>query len=166
MTRRDATIAGAAVTVTKRLMIGDDRRAPTLDLRVDLEHRDGPPIDVRLGVEWSTTMLGGGGNPAAWWDAAGERTGHDVAGTADGMTTIAQGNDHIGISVTTTTDEPADAWWAPIETVSNSENGFERVYQGSGLLLSWPLRLGPGETWSRSVHHAVATSRDRALEES
>jgi alpha-amylase len=82
------------------------------------------------------------------------------------MTTIAQGNDDIGISVTTTTDQPADAWWAPIETVSNSENGFERVYQGSGLLLSWPLQLAPGERWSRSVHHAVATGRDRALEES
>jgi alpha-amylase len=164
--RRAATIAGAAVTVTKRLTIGDDRRAPTLDLRVDLEHREGPPIDVRLGIEWSTTMLGGGGNPAAWWDAGGQRTGHDVAGTAAALTTIAQGNDHIGISVTTTTDEPADAWWAPIETVSNSENGFERVYQGAGLLLSWPLQLGPGERWSRSIHHAVATSRDRALEES
>ncbi len=166
VTRRDATIAGAAVTVTKRLSIGDDRRAPTLDLRVELEHRAGPPIDVRLGIEWSTTMLGGGGNPSAWWDAGGERTGHDVSGSAAGLTTIAQGNDYIGISVTTTTDEPADAWWAPIETVSNSENGFERVYQGSGLLLSWPLHLGPGERWSRSIHQAVATSRDRAIEES
>jgi alpha-amylase len=153
------------VTVSKRLAIGGDRRAPTLDLRVELEHRGGPPIDIRLGIEWSTTMLGGGGNPAAWWDAGGERVTHDTAGTATGLTTIAQGNDYIGISVTTTTDEPADAWWAPIETISNSENGFERVYQGSGLLLSWPLRLAPGELWSRSVHHAVATSRDRTLEE-
>ena len=41
--------------------------------------------------------------------------------------------------------EPADAWWAPVETISNSEAGFERVYQGSGLLLSWPLALAPGE---------------------
>ncbi len=39
---------------------------------------------------------------------------------------------------------PADAWWAPIETISNSENGFERVYQGSGLLLSWPVALAAG----------------------
>jgi alpha-amylase len=165
VTTREATIAGASVTVTKRLTIGDDRRAPTLGLQVILEHRAGPPIGVRLGIEWSTTMLGGGGNPSAWWDAAGARTGHDVAGTASGLATIAQGNDYIGVSVTTTTDEPADAWWSPIETVSNSEDGFERVYQGSGLLLSWPLRLGPDERWSRSVHHAVATSRDRALEE-
>ena len=43
---------------------------------------------------------------------------------------------------------PADAWWAPVETISNSEGGFERVYQGSGLLLSWPIRLAAGERWS------------------
>ena len=65
----------------------------------------------------------------------------------------------------TTTDQPADAWWAPVATVSNSENGFERVYQGSGLLLSWPLHLAPGERVSRTVHHAVATTRDRTEED-
>ena len=52
----------------------------------------------------------------------------------------------------------ADAWWAPIETVSNSEAGFERVYQGSGLLLSWPVRLAPGERWSRTVAARRATT--------
>ena len=165
VTRREATIAGAAVNVIKTLTIGTDRRAPTLDMRVDLEHRQGPPIDVRLGIEWSLTMLGGGGNPAAWWEIDGARSAHDAAGTADGITAIAQGNDFVGVTVATTTDEPADAWWAPIETVSNSEDGFERVYQGAGLLLSWPLRLGPRGRWSRTVHHVVSTSHDRAQDE-
>ena len=166
VTRRDATIAGASVRVTRTLTLGGDRRAPTLALAVELEHRDGPAFDARIGLEWSTTMLGGGGNPAAWWDVAGERTGHDVAGTASAITSMAQGNDHIGLSVTTTTDEPADAWWAPIETISNSENGFERIYQGSGLLVSWPLHLAPGERWSRTVRHVVDTARDRSLDPS
>jgi len=111
-------------------------------------------------------MLGGGGNPAAWWEVGEERTGHDVAGSATGLTSIAQGNDHVGVTVTTTADAPAEAWWAPIETISNSEGGFERVYQGSGLLLSWPVRLGPGERWSRTVRHVVQTARDRSLEPS
>jgi alpha-amylase len=164
VTRRTATIAGAAVEVTRTLTLGGDRRAPTLSLAVELEHRVGPPLDARIGIEWSTTMLGGGGNPAAWWDVAGERSAHDAAGDATDITSIAQGNDYIGVSVTTTTDEPAHAWWAPIETVSNSENGFERVYQGSGLLLSWPVRLGAGERWTRAVRHAVATARDRGIE--
>lgn len=161
-TRREATIAGAAVTLTKTYLLGGDRRSPTLECRIVLDHRDGPAIDVRLGIEWSTTMLGGGGNPAAWWDAGSGRVGHDTAGEAGGITTMAQGNDHIGIALRTALDDPADAWWAPIETVSNSEAGFERVYQGSGLLLSWPLRLAPGERWSRVIRHHVSTTRDLA----
>jgi 4-alpha-glucanotransferase len=163
VTRRDATIAGANIRVVKTLTLGGDRRTPTLTEKVDLDHLDGPPLDGRIGVEWALTMLGGGGNPAAWWDVGGERTGHDTSGTAADLSTIAQGNDYIGVSVTTTTS-PADAWWAPIDTVSNSEAGFERVYQGSALLLSWPIRLAPGERWTRTITNTVATTRDRAEE--
>jgi hypothetical protein len=69
------------------------------------------------------------------------------------------------VIVSTSVEPSADAWWAPIETISNSENGFERVYQGSGLLLSWPLTLGPGERRTFRVEHLVTTARDRAVEE-
>ena len=60
---------------------------------------------------------------------------------------------------------PADAWWAPVETISNSEGGFERVYQGSGLLLHWLIDLAPGEAASFEVSHAVTTTLDRAAAE-
>jgi 4-alpha-glucanotransferase len=159
--RRQASIAGAAVTVTKTITLGGNRRAPTLAVQVDLAHGDGPPVEARVGVEWALTMLGGGGNPEAWWDVGGVRTGHDLSGAASDVSSIAQGNDYIGISVTTATSA-ADAWWAPIDTVSNSEDGFERMYQGSALLLSWPIRLEPGKTWTRTITHVVATTRDRA----
>ncbi len=164
VTRRDATICDASVLVTRTLRLGGDRRAPTLDLTVDLDHQEGPGLDARIGLEWSTTMLGGGGNPAAWWEVDGERTRHDTAGTATAVASMAQGNDHIGLTLTTSSDEPADAWWAPIETISNSENGFERVYQGSGLLLSWSVQLQAGQRWSRTVRHVAATARDRSVE--
>jgi alpha-amylase len=164
VTRRDATICGATVRVSKTLTLGGDRRSPTLTLVLDLEHAGGEPFEARVGVEWALTMLGGGGNPAAWWDLGGVRGAHDAGGAATDVSTIAQGNDLIGVSVTSTTSS-ADAWWAPIETVSNSEDGFERVYQGSALLLSWPLRLAPGEHWTRTITNVVATTRDRALED-
>jgi alpha-amylase len=131
---------------------------------VELRHLDGPPVDARFGIEWTLTMLGGGGNPAAWWDVDGVRTAHDVGGTATDLVHVGQGNDYIGVAVNTTVDVVADAWWAPVETVSNSENGFERVYQGSGLLLSWPLALGPGDVVRRTVRHAVTTDHDRTAE--
>jgi 4-alpha-glucanotransferase len=162
--RRDATVAEATVTVTKTIVIGGDRRSPTLEFAVGLEHRDGPPVHARLGLEWTLTMLGGGGNPAAWWEVTDSRLGHDSAGAATGVTTHAQGNDDVGLSVATSVDVPAELWWAPVETISNSEGGFERVYQGSGALLSWPLRMGPGERCRRVVRHVVATGHDRTAE--
>src|SRR4029434_11027249 len=40
-------------------------------------------------------------------------------------------------------DAPATLAWAPVETVSLSETGFERIYQGSALLFAWALALAP-----------------------
>ena len=56
----------------------------------------------------------------------------------------------------------ADAWIAPIETVSNSESGFERVYQGSCLVLSRPVNLRPGAATAFRIAHAVSVATDRA----
>ena len=39
-----------------------------------------------------------------------------------------------------------EIWVAPIETISESEEGFERVYQGSQILAVWPLELAAGKT--------------------
>jgi len=96
---------------------------------------------------------------------AGARSTHDSRGTVTAARSYAQGNDAIGIAVETTISEPADLWWAPVETVSNSEAGFERVYQGAGILVSWPLSLGPGESRTVTVSSIVTTTRDRADEE-
>ena len=86
------------------------------------------------------TMLGGGGNPEAWWEVAGARSAPRRRRRRDGRRRASrQGNAWLGLAVETAVSPPADAWHAPIETVSNSEAGFERVYQGSALLLSWPV---------------------------
>ena len=166
---RDATVTceghEAAVRVTKRIVIGGDRRSPSLRLEVTVENRSAIRIDARLGLEWTLTMLGGGANPAAWIELDGSRDSHDSRGTASGVTAIAQGNDYIGVAVGSTPSEPADVWWAPVETISNSEAGFERVYQGAGFLFSWPLALAAGESRTVGVTHDVTTARDRASEE-
>jgi len=166
---RAATIATphgpAAIRVVKELVLGGDRRSPTLDLTVTVENRSDRAIDALLGIESTLTMLGGGGNPSAWWEIEGARTGHDTTGSTDRLTAFAQGNDYVGIAVAATVSRPAAAWWAPVETISNSEGGFERIYQGSGLLLSWPLQLAAHGSFSVTVSQVVTTTRDRLAEE-
>lgn len=134
-------------------------------MSVTVANRSEQPVEAILGIEWTVTMLGGGGNPSAWIEVQGVRGAHDGRGTALAMTTLAQGNDHVGVAIETAVSEPASAWWAPVETVSNSEGGFERIYQGAGLLFSWPLALAPGATRSVTVSHVVTTTADRAAEE-
>jgi 4-alpha-glucanotransferase len=153
-----------AVRVTKRAAVGGGRLDPTLRVEVSIENRSDQALRARIGVEWATTMLGGGGNPAAWWELAGERSRHDGHGSAAGVGQLAQGNDWLALAIATTVNPSSDAWWAPIETVSNSEDGFERVYQGSALLLSWPVDLQPGQGWSATVEHRATIDRDRGLE--
>jgi 4-alpha-glucanotransferase len=48
-------------------------------------------------------------------------------------------------------------WISPIETVSESEEGFERVYQGSQILAVWNVTLSHEEPWSaETVLHVSA----------
>ena len=92
---RDATVrteAGpAAVRVVKSVAIGGDRRSPALSLTVSVENRSELQVQARLGIEWTLTMLGGGGNPSAWWEVDGERMAHDGRGTARDIATLEPG---------------------------------------------------------------------------
>jgi alpha-amylase len=51
------------------------------------------------------------------------------------------------VAVTIAGPDAREFWIAPIETVSESEGGFERVYQGSQILTIWPAELAPGASW-------------------
>jgi hypothetical protein len=146
------------VWLEKTISLGGGREDPSLQVRLRVENRSEETLGVRLGLDCATTMLGGGANPAAWWEIGGSRGAHDGSGMASGVATLAQGNDWLGIRIDTHVDPDSDAWWAPIETISNSESGFERVYQGSALLLSWMLRLEPGALWTSTVDQLVTTN--------
>jgi alpha-amylase len=47
--------------------------------------------------------------------------------------------------------QPAVLWRAPVETVSQSEAGFERVYQSSIVMPIWRISLRPGAEWEALI---------------
>ena len=49
-----------------------------------------------------------------------------------------------------------DFWITPIETVSESEDGFERIYQGSQILAVWPIELAAGAEWTGTMSLQVS----------
>jgi 4-alpha-glucanotransferase len=73
------------------------------------------------------------------------------------------------VAVTLEAPGASQAWVAPIETVSESEEGFERVYQGSQILIVWPAELAIGSVWRAGMalrvgpaHHPTPKSPSRS----
>jgi 4-alpha-glucanotransferase len=63
------------------------------------------------------------------------------------------------VAVTLSAPGAREFWVSPIETVSDSEDGFERVYQGSQILAVWPAEIKAGETWRGGLSLKVDRAR-------
>ena len=155
------------LSVTKRLLLAGDRTRPSLELSVEVRNEGASEVRSELALEWGFDLMGGGGNPAAFYEspAGGGRRPHDGSGDVWECQRLAFGNDDEGIRVDAFASPACRVTWFPVETVSNSEAGFERSYQGSSLLFRWPLVLAPGETAGRSVRFDITQRRDRLAEE-
>jgi len=66
------------------------------------------------------------------------------------------------LSISLSAANAREIWVAPIETVTESEEGFERVYQGSQILPVWPLELPPGGLWTGRLTMRVGLARSAA----
>ena len=157
--------AAAGVELRKTISLGGSRRRPWL--RVELEVAAGnKALAGELAVEWNVNLMGGGGNPAAYYRWADREGRHNGGGglAADGPP-LRMGNSYEGVELALAVAPPARREWQPVETVSNSEAGFERVYQGSCLTVRWPLRLSPGVRARFAVEWQVRQARDHAADE-
>ena len=55
--------------------------------------------------------------------------------------------------------QPARLWLFPVEALSNSEQGVERVYQGTCLAVFYPVELRPGQGWGVTLHWQARTEK-------
>ena len=76
------------------------------------------------------------------------------------MSTLAVGSTlpDLDGTVTLQLGHPASLWHFPLEAVSQSEAGFERVYQGTCTLLWWDLDLAAGESWDGQLHFVLSAA--------
>ncbi|MGA9145592.1 MAG: alpha-amylase/4-alpha-glucanotransferase domain-containing protein [Candidatus Acidiferrales bacterium] len=61
------------------------------------------------------------------------------------------------VAVTLSAPTAREFWVSPIETVSESEDGFERIYQGSQIIATWPVELQPGAEWKGRLRLMVSS---------
>ncbi|MBU1937229.1 DUF1926 domain-containing protein, partial [bacterium] len=59
-------------------------------------------------------------------------------------------DENEGASATFSFEQPVEIWRCPVESVSLSEGGFERVFQSIALLFRWELSVGAQSQWEQS----------------
>jgi alpha-amylase len=84
--------------------------------------------------------LDGPANPAG-----GQHLALDQRHEAEGVTSLALINESDGWRVRLTPSRAVRVWAWPVETVSQSEGGLERTYQGTSLVLIFDLPGGSGQ---------------------
>lgn len=110
-----------------------------------LQNQSDKACEVRFGIELNLTLLAGD-DPQRYYQSPGqERLRLRERGEYRGAQWFALVDEWHRFRVALRMDRLHDVWYAPVETVSQSEEGFERNYQGSAILLSCCLTLLPGQ---------------------
>lgn len=111
------------------------------------------PVELWFGVELDFSLLAG--------DAADRFyvfPGHNVpdtrlrsSGEIAGVREFSLVDEYLGVNVQIVLGQAAEVWRFPIETVSLSEGGFERVYQSSVVFPNWKIALAADNEWKGTV---------------
>ena len=137
--KRRGTAFGAAIEVVKEAVVTG---ADSFSMNYRVETQSGSlPKGSMLGVEFSFCM------PGCNWpvchyeflETGAIRQGLGSMGTEDNISRFSATDGYGGLRLLFTVSRPVTAWRYPIETVSLSEAGFERIYQGSSVVFVLPV---------------------------
>jgi 4-alpha-glucanotransferase len=91
----------------------------------------------RWGVQWNLALSAG--DAPGRYLALPDRPSLGSRGRRTDVSEVALVDEWLGVEARLRWSPAAELAWGPVETVSVSEGGFERIYQGLALLLLWPL---------------------------
>jgi 4-alpha-glucanotransferase len=152
--RRRGTVDGSAVLVEKTFIVDDS----TSELRVDYHvvALDGTPLTGAFGIEMSYSMSAGN-EPDRYYELDGRRIADPkgrLASEGEATTSrFALVDEWLRTRIGVELARPARLLRAPVETVSLSEDGFERNYQGSLLVALWDL--GGATEWRIALRQRI-----------
>jgi alpha-amylase len=143
-------------TITKTVTLEAGSNA--IEVHYQLE---GLPRDrtFHFGVELNFAALPSGAEDRYFRDAAHQRLGHlgsrlDLYDRND----LAMVDEYLGIDVGLHASRPSRIWTFPIETVSQSEGGFELVHQSIVVMPHWIVKADLNGTWSVTLTLSADTS--------
>ncbi|RMF63823.1 MAG: DUF1926 domain-containing protein, partial [Calditrichaeota bacterium] len=158
---RDGEVQAAEGTV--KLRVEKEVFLPKDAAEIRVTHRvknlDAVPCALWFGVEWDFALLAGDA-PDRNYVFPGktvEDTRLRSMGEVAEVTEVRLEDAWLNLRIALHLVQQATVWRFPIETISQSEGGFERVYQSSVVLPHWRFELAPGETWETQARLHISS---------
>ena len=147
------------VKVEKTYRVISDIGEIEVDYKITNQSEKG--LDLRFGSEQNLTLLAGDADDRYYLVNGKKPEQPKLISVAEvkKVKSISLVDEYFDIEVQIGSGQPFTFWRFPIETVSQSEGGFEKTYQGSCLLLLWEFALAVGQTKNISLRLTVKTWR-------
>jgi alpha-amylase len=143
------------VQVKKELSL--QRNASDVNIRYTITNQSKEELNTSFGSEFNITLLAGDAH-----DRYFEIPGHTLdkrnlasIGETNHVQQISLVDEWLPLKCTLAFSQHAALWRAPIETVSQSEAGFERVFQSSMVMPIWRISLLPGKSWEAEIRLTI-----------
>ena len=156
---------GFILRAAKSLQFQNHEQGFDVRCRVDLAPKEprsplvggSGPAQFTVGLEMVINLLAPN-VPDRYIEFAGGRKPLEWSGVIDGPR-VRLADEWQDVAVEIEARGASQLWISPIETVSESEEGFERVYQGSQILGVWNVTLDPEQPWSAETVLHVSPAR-------
>lgn len=148
---RTGFVFGQEVKIMKSISLLSGQSIIMVDYEI-LNQSD-KKIEVCFGVEFNLTLLAGN-SPDRYYkihEISVQNFPLNSEGLVSGIRHINLVDEWKGFSVSFESKTPFDFIRYPIETVSQSEGGVERTYQGSCLFFIYKLVLDPKSAWKNKL---------------
>lgn len=156
MLERAGLVEGLPVRVGKEISIRSGAGSVIVKYTVVNESAD--ELNTSFGAEFNFSFLAGNAHDR-YYDIPGhvlEKRHLASTGETNNVGAVSLVDEWLKIKLSLSFGRPATLWRAPVETVSQSEAGFERVYQSSMVMPLWRLSLGPGKAWDAEIRICIS----------
>lgn len=140
---RSGRAFGRSIRLVKELLLSDSE----LEVRVSITNEDKKSLAGIYSCELNFSMLGGHVSDRYYEVNAKKARPKFLDSTAQKsrVRSLGLASEPDGFRVEVIFTRPVNLWHFPVETVSRSEAGFERIYQSSVVMPFWSLHLKPGD---------------------
>jgi alpha-amylase len=160
--RRDGNAWGIPITLTKAVTLQEG--SGNLSVTYLLENLP-PASPLHFAVEWNFAGLPSGADDRYFSDVDGNQLGQlgerldltDVRG-------LSLSDRWLGVDIDLRTNRDSGVWAFPVETVSQSEAGFELVHQSVCVMPHWIITADAEGRWAVTIDIATRCENSVALQ--